>query len=37
VVLSIRPEDIELSESRREGDNVTGEWTTFGEVVDFQV
>jgi iron(III) transport system ATP-binding protein len=41
VVLSIRPEDIELSESRREGDNVyTGvvdQKVFLGEVVDFQV
>jgi iron(III) transport system ATP-binding protein len=41
VVLSIRPEDIELSESRRDGENVysgTVDQKVFlGEFVDFQV
>src|SRR5512145_228049 len=41
VVLSIRPEDVELSESRRDGENVyqaTVDQKVFlGEVVDFQV
>jgi iron(III) transport system ATP-binding protein len=41
VVLSIRPEDVELSEARREGENVyqaTVDQKVFlGEVVDFQV
>jgi iron(III) transport system ATP-binding protein len=41
VVLSIRPEDVELSESRRDGENVyqaTVDQKVFlGEVVDFQI
>jgi iron(III) transport system ATP-binding protein len=41
VVLSIRPEDIELSESRRDGENVyagvVDQKVFLGEVVDFQV